>query len=1002
MQNVEYGIAEKKWELKSGFGNHRFIVRSEKTDYARAVIPWRRRDDFFEKCGVRIRYNACPAEGPVASSEIKDLKITAESAEYAEIFFRAPVEGLYEIYYMPFEMRGEWWEANVIYMDSALISPSREWLSGLDRSAVSDCTVLRYESRTEHDSFFPMDFPMTKEERNKFFDSCKPFVTVTESRLHPVRMKHDPPFIWNNRTNNRLTLNDTVAKNEHYTFQLAVCALKKLKNIHVRFFDGSGVELETDKCFCINTYGVDADGNEISIARDVDENEILPLWCCVDVVKFTGKELRLFAEVSAENVEFSETAEIELSVTDEILPNNGDDDLWRHSRLFWLNSKIGISDNVISPYEPVRADENSSSISLLGKEIIVGKLGLPEQIASYFDSGVRIRKDRPPVKLLKRPVLFSAKRNGENVAFVPCSKTFEKHGSMNCDVVTSAAGELLIDSKVSYEADGFIDTKITVRAEVEGDYEFQLSFSLDASVAKYMMGMCREGGTVPESWEYGWNESFDGNIVWLGSTRGGLQIKLMPEDERWGGVNPLPASWSSGGGKMRVERSEDSGEVRFYAYSGIKKLRYKDKLVFHFHMIVTPLHEVDYVSHFSKHYYHSNSWHSDEPIVSLERAIGYGADTVILHQGGPLNENINYPFHLSAALRKEVEHAHSLGLKYKLYYTVRELSNFADEIWAFRSLGDEILYTGDNFKIADYFVRDDKSKERTTGGPWLIEHFGDGYCPAWHQPLVNGEYDCAVKIQSKSRFHNYYLKGLDWLIRCVGIDGLYLDGIGYDRHITRRLRRVMNDAKEGCDVDIHIGNEHTKYYSYASPACEYLEHFAYADKLWIGEGYDYRSEGPDYFLTEVSGLPFGLTSEMLEGGGNPWRGMIFGMTTRAGWSQGGLTLPIWRLWDEFGIKEAKMVGYWNPGCPVSTENDLIKATAFIKKDGSVLISIASWYPTDREFLVSVDREALELKGEFELYAPFIESFQEEAVFDPNGLIPIPAGKGWIFIIRKKD
>ena len=198
-----------------------------------------------------------------------------------------------------------------------------------------------------------------------------------------------------------------------------------------------------------------------------------------------------------------------------------------------------------------------------------------------------------------------------------------------------------------------------------------------------------------------------------------------------------------------------------------------------------------------------------------------------------------------------------------------------------------------------------------------------------------------------------------------------------------------------------MGNEHAPFYGYRTATCDYLEHFAYADKVWIGEGYDYETRQPEYFLTEVSGLCQGLTSEMLEKGGNPWRGAVFGMTTRAGWSQGGLTLPIWKLWDGFGIADARMYGFWDPDCPVSVENDAVKATAFVKKNGEALIAVASWLPDDRELLISVDREALGIDGDYELYAPPVEGFQDEAVFSSGAPVPIACGKGRMFLVRKK-
>ena len=75
----------------------------------------------------------------------------------------------------------------------------------------------------------------------------------------------------------------------------------------------------------------------------------------------------------------------------------------------------------------------------------------------------------------------------------------------------------------------------------------------------------------------------------------------------------------------------------------------------------------------------------------------------------------------------------------------------------------------------------------------------------------------------------------------------------------------------------------------------------------FGEYFQYDLE-PDYWLTEVSGIPFGLTGEMLEKGGRPYHGLIYGMTTRVYhiYNPGAL----WNLFKEFDIKNSEMLGYW--------------------------------------------------------------------------------------------
>ena len=132
----------------------------------------------------------------------------------------------------------------------------------------------------------------------------------------------------------------------------------------------------------------------------------------------------------------------------------------------------------------------------------------------------------------------------------------------------------------------------------------------------------------------------------------------------------------------------------------------------------------------------------------------------------------------------------------------------------------------------------------------------------------------------------------------------------------------------------------TREYGLNNCANQYLELFPYIDNIWFGEGFDY-DEPPEYWLVEIAGIPYGLFGEMLQGGGNPWRGMLFGMTSRLGW--GGDPRPIWKVWDEFGIQEAKMSGFWDPNCPVKTGRKDVLATAYVKR-GKTLISLASSLP----------------------------------------------------------
>ena len=204
------------------------------------------------------------------------------------------------------------------------------------------------------------------------------------------------------------------------------------------------------------------------------------------------------------------------------------------------------------------------------------------------------------------------------------------------------------------------------------------------------------------------------------------------------------------------------------------------------------------------------------------------------------------------------------------------------------------------------------------------------------------------------------------MIRNVGVDGLYLDGVGYDREIMKRVRKTMQRARPGCLIDFHSGNNFHPEYGLNNPANQYMELFPYIDSLWLGEGFNY-GESSDYWLVEVSGIPYGLFSEMLDGGGNPWRGMLYGMTNRLGWC--GNPRPLWKLWDSFGIQEASMSGYWDPDCPVKTGRKDVLATAYVR-DGKTLVAIASWASAPVSIRPDVAYSQLRIDpAKAELFAP---------------------------------
>ena len=124
-----------------------------------------------------------------------------------------------------------------------------------------------------------------------------------------------------------------------------------------------------------------------------------------------------------------------------------------------------------------------------------------------------------------------------------------------------------------------------------------------------------------------------------------------------------------------------------------------------------------------------------------------------------------------------------------------------------------------------------------------------------------------------SRWINYYIEGLARLVLPpISLDGIYYDGIGFGVHTMRRVRRTLEAAHGKGDglIDLHCGNNLLgTQYGEVSPALQFMHLMPYINSLWFGEGYDYRGSSPAYWMVEVSGLPFGLTGDMMHEGYKP-------------------------------------------------------------------------------------------------------------------------------------
>ena len=97
-----------------------------------------------------------------------------------------------------------------------------------------------------------------------------------------------------------------------------------------------------------------------------------------------------------------------------------------------------------------------------------------------------------------------------------------------------------------------------------------------------------------------------------------------------------------------------------------------------------------------------------------------------------------------------------------------------------------------------------------------------------------------------------------------------------------RIKRVLKADGHPGIIDLHSANQYNPRDGFNNSANLYMEHFPYLDRLWFGESFDYENSAPDFFLTEVSGIPFGLMGEIVAG--QSWGiGSISGTKFKGGW-----------------------------------------------------------------------------------------------------------------------
>ncbi|GAA3275455.1 glycoside hydrolase domain-containing protein [Paenarthrobacter aurescens] len=993
---LECGVGT--WD-KLLYGNHRFVIDVQAdeargwpagtTQAHRVVLPWRRQDTepatvdvivVSRSTGTRVR-NVIVEEATRASGSL--------------VFEAIDGPGTYFVYYLTYAMLGKPHYPQAQYLPHrpaadpawAAVVVRSAWASGA-QAELPTARVLRYEAASERDSFAPMNFTARAEELEHFrsLHAGEAFLVFPEDRLNPVSMHSELPAHWviDGPSN---SFHGTALAGEDYVVQLGLYAQKELEGVSVDVVSPAGRH-------CVNTDGVDRLGKPWRRALNVPAGTVRALFVVLPIpAEAAGTAHSATITICAAG-ESPRKIEVTLEVateTDPAILAGGFGDPRFLRRLAWLDSDVAQDAELVKPYTAVSLDESSATLGILGRSLRLAESGLPAQVTSTFTAAVTAT-DGPAVELLDVPVRLDI----DGIHWHYSSIVFTVQGparvQWRCQWTGTKDGKaaLALDLEGVLDADGAVSYRLRLSPEQNLDVpDVGLHLGFRKAAVPFAMGLGVPGGRRPETVDWTWDVATKNqDALWLGGVNAGMQLSLRDERyERPLNTNfyrekPLvePESWAN--------RQEDGGQptvrggvalrttenrVTLHAFSGARSLTAGQPLDFNVRLLLTPFKAIEPGKHLSKRYFH-------EP-ADPESIAAAGATVVNVHHATAPAPYINDPLLTEDSLREYVAGCHRSGLKAKIYNTVRELTFHSPELLPLLQLDHEIFSDGPG-----------------AGHIWLQEHAGSGYVSAWFAPNVE---DIAVVTTGESRWENFYVRSLQELARGEdGIDGIYLDDIAYDRHAMVRVRKVLERAcaargVDGPEIDLHSANQFTAHDGYASSANLYMEQLPYVDRLWLGEYFDYDTTDPDYWLVELSGIPFGLMGEMLEGGGNPWRGMVFGMTGRAPAVD---NRPLWECWAETGLEHAPMQGFWDPQAPVWTSHPEVLATTWLTEYGLV-VALASWAEhTEEVTLIFDDAAVTGTPKDASITAPAIRGFQSAAGYAPGEAIPIEPQRGLLLVI----
>ena len=252
----------------------------------------------------------------------------------------------------------------------------------------------------------------------------------------------------------------------------------------------------------------------------------------------------------------------------------------REAHLEWIDSTIGLNNELIRPFTPIVVDKTQRTLDILGRRITLGKNGIPAQYASFF-SGSNTKIIKSGRDAFAMPPRFDCLVAGKALTWKTTSFDFTKTTPAQVEwTAKSASGPVLQAVTGRLEFDGTLKLQVEffgqTRDTIFDDIWFVVPWAKD--VVKYSTGLGMQAGVCPESYRWHWDASnHHQDAVWLGDANIGAMLRFKGGNYQRRAIEGdmprrpwrVPDSWGAGG--MHIEKKD--GETTLTAFSGPKTLQ---------------------------------------------------------------------------------------------------------------------------------------------------------------------------------------------------------------------------------------------------------------------------------------------------------------------------------------------------------------------------------------------------------------------------------------------